>query len=198
MRKLNRMLALLFVFALALSMTAFAADEGTFNAAVEISYESSDMISVMVPSENDTVLKNQKPTLKIKCDFEKAYVKFGEDVILDSDTYALVTEDGVQYIEFEVAAAGTYLILKGEAPVVVTPTPILTPQPTPTATPTPAVTPTPTPVVTPTPTPDPNATGGDVKTGDDSNGALWAAAALLSTTALIAGLVTLRKRANEN
>lgn len=146
MRKLNRILVLLFVFALALSMTVFAADEGTFNASVTIDTSVADKITVTVPAANDTVLKEQKPTLRIACDFDKAYVMFGE-AVLDSDKYELDTENAT--IEFEVAAAGEYVVVKGDAPVVPTPTP--TPIPTPSVTPTP----TPTPSVTPSPTPTP-------------------------------------------
>ena len=131
MRKLNRVLVLLFVFALALSMTVFAADGGTFNASVTI--EADDVsILVTVPAANDAVLKDQKPTLRIACGFDKAYVMFG-NTVLSSDKYVLDTENDT--IEFEVAAAGKYVVVKGSAPVEATPTP--------------------TPVVTPTPTPAP-------------------------------------------
>ena len=65
-------------------------------------------------------------------------------------------------------------------------------------TPTPTVTPTRTPAVTHTPTPNPNATGADVKTGDDSHAGLWGGVALVSAVAFVTTVAVVRRRTEEN
>ena len=124
--------------------------------------------------------------MRIACAFDKAYVKFGETV-LDSDKYELDTENDT--IEFEVAAAGTYVVVKGEAPVV---PPAFDPDPI------------------PVPGVFKNVTNyvdnfgkanldTDVpKTGDDSNVALWGAVPAVSTAACAATVAVLCKKVKKD
>ena len=184
-RKWTRIAVYLLAAILLLScgMTAFAADENTFDPTIEIE-NGTDQITVTVRESNDAVLAEKQPSLIVACSFETAYVTYGETVVAST----LDTAQGK--ISFVVAAGGEYVIHAGQLPVVVTPTP--TPVVTPT--PTPEATPTPTPVVTPTPTPDPNATGSDVQTGDDGAAVRYGVVLLLSVGALTGIVLVLKRR----
>lgn len=103
-----RVVSLTLMLALVLSMPVIAqADSIDLGVSVK---NGADTITVTVnnSAESNNILAAQKPDLTVACDFDEAYVKYGEKVVNSTLAGGKIT--------FTVAKGGEYQIIKGSAP----------------------------------------------------------------------------------
>ena len=108
----SRIVSLTLMLALVLSLSVVAkADSIDLGVSVE---NGSDTITVTVnnSAESNNILAAQKPDLTVACDFDEAYVKYGEKVVNSTLAGGKIT--------FTVAKGGEYQIIKGSVPATFT------------------------------------------------------------------------------
>lgn len=103
-------LALAVVLVFSCTLTAFATEDPTFNAGLNIQ-KTDEKITVIISKDNNAVLEAQKPALTIPCEFANAYVVFVEGETREEVASTLDTAK--KEISFVVAQGGKYEIING-------------------------------------------------------------------------------------
>lgn len=107
-RIFSLVLAIVLVFSC--TLTAFATEDPTFNAGLNIQ-KTDEKITVTISETNNAVLDAQKPTLTIPCEFANAYVVLVKEEATGEVESTLDTTK--KEISFTVAEGGKYEIING-------------------------------------------------------------------------------------
>ena len=116
-RMMIRVLSLTLMLALVLSMPVIARAD-SIDLGVKITTGTGEItVEINNSTGSNNILAAQKPKLTIDCDFEKAYVRYGNEILPSTLTGGKIT--------FTVQKGGTYLIGEGDAPVIDTVAPVI-------------------------------------------------------------------------